>query len=126
MPWGSITVQAVDNNGKIKPNEQVKYRDAKLWPGGSRGWDWRETGTSHIPGVQTSDVEELIASNPDIIILSRGVLRVLQVPDSTRTYIREKLPKVELIVEPSKSAYHIYNTKAKEGKRVAALLHTTC
>jgi len=22
------------------------YKDCKVWPGGSRAWDWRETGTN--------------------------------------------------------------------------------
>jgi hypothetical protein len=32
--------------GKAEP-----YRDAKLFPGGSREWNWRETGTEHVPGI---------------------------------------------------------------------------
>jgi hypothetical protein len=32
-------------------------RDVKLWPGGGRPWDWSETGTHHVPGIQPADVE---------------------------------------------------------------------
>jgi hypothetical protein len=28
------------------------FRDAKLFPGGTREWNWRETNTHHVPGVQ--------------------------------------------------------------------------
>ncbi|KAA3678058.1 uncharacterized protein DEA37_0005689 [Paragonimus westermani] len=126
MSWGSISVQNVTEDGKISTDHESTYRDAKLWPGGSRAWDWRETGTGHRPGVQPTDVDELISHEPDTIILSRGVLYVLQVPQSTQDYIRRSLPGVELIVENSKSAHQTYNAKAKQGKKVAALIHTTC
>jgi hypothetical protein len=36
------------------------FKDAKVFPGGAREWDWRETGTRHVPGIQPADVQELI------------------------------------------------------------------
>jgi len=48
LEWGVLEVE-----GGSEP-----YKDAKLWPGGSREWDWNETGTRHVPGVQLADVEE--------------------------------------------------------------------
>jgi len=38
---------------------------AKLFPGGLREWDWRETGTRHVPGIQHADVQELIEHDGD-------------------------------------------------------------
>ena len=35
-------------------------KDFKLWPGGGREWDWRETETHHVPGIQPWDVKELL------------------------------------------------------------------
>ncbi len=35
-------------------------KDFKLYPGGGREWDWRETDTQHVPGIQPADLEELI------------------------------------------------------------------
>jgi len=49
-----------------------RFRDAKLWPGGGRAWDWRETGTDHRPGVLSADVTELLDHEPDLVILGRG------------------------------------------------------
>ena len=40
--------------------EHGEFKDAKLFPGGAREWDWNETGTRHEPGVQPADVEELL------------------------------------------------------------------
>lgn len=47
--WGYIDVE-----GQPRP-----FKDAKLYPGGAREWDWRETGTRRRPGVQPADAEEL-------------------------------------------------------------------
>ena len=47
-------------------------RDFKLWPGGGRPWDWRETGTEHHPGIQPADVAELLENGAEIVVLSRG------------------------------------------------------
>jgi hypothetical protein len=48
-------------------------RDVKLWPGGGRPWDWSETGTHHVPGIQPADVEELIERGSSTIVLSQGI-----------------------------------------------------
>ena len=50
VSWGQLDVEG-------RPE---LYRDAKLFPGGSREWDWRETGTEHVPGIQPADVQELL------------------------------------------------------------------
>jgi hypothetical protein len=34
-----------------------KGKDFKLWPGGGRPRDWRETGTHQVPGIQPADVQ---------------------------------------------------------------------
>jgi hypothetical protein len=50
VSWGRLEVE-----GKVKP-----YKDAKLFPGGSMEWNWRGTGTVHVPGIQPADVQELL------------------------------------------------------------------
>ncbi len=58
-------------------------KDFKLYPGGGREWDWRETGTEHSPGVQPADVEELLQNGANVIVLSRGMLWRLKVCPET-------------------------------------------
>ena len=62
VSWGRLEVE-----DKSEP-----YKDAKLFPGGSREWNWRETGTNHVPGIQPSDVEELIDHGATVVVLSKG------------------------------------------------------
>ena len=42
--------------GRIEVEGDGTFRDAKLFPGGAPEWDWRETGTEHMPGIQPTDV----------------------------------------------------------------------
>jgi hypothetical protein len=45
LSWGHIEVEG-----------HPPFKDAKIFPGGAREWDWRETGTRHVPGIQPADV----------------------------------------------------------------------
>ncbi|CAH8581311.1 unnamed protein product [Schistosoma turkestanicum] len=126
MSWGSITVETVSEDGTINPNKLVTYRDAKLWPNGSRAWDWNESGTGHFAGIQNQDVDELLRYKPNIIILSKGVLSQLKVPQSLIDYINQSDPHIKVMVQTSKKAFESYNQYAIQGERVAALIHTTC
>jgi len=46
--------------GQIEIDGHPPFKDAKIFPGGAREWDWRETGTRHVPGIQPDLVQELI------------------------------------------------------------------
>ena len=60
--WGQMEVEGFPSG-----------TDMKLWPGGGRSWDWRETDTHHVSGIQIADVEELIDHGANVIVLSRGM-----------------------------------------------------
>jgi hypothetical protein len=49
VSWGRLEIE-----GRAE-----SYKDAMLFPGGSRDWNWRETKTSHRPGIQIADVQAL-------------------------------------------------------------------
>lgn len=100
-----------------------RYKDAKLFPGGSRAWDWRETGTAHVPGIQPADVEELIENGALVIILSRGVHEQLQVSKDTLDLLEsEGIPAHVLQTE---KAVELYN-RLCEHEPVGGLFHSTC
>ena len=111
--WGEVVV---DGHGA--------FRDAKLWPGGARGWDWSETGTHHVPGIQPADVEELLDHGATVVVLARGVHERLQVMETTRA--RLDAAGVEAHVLPTPEAVRRYNDFAEAGKAVGALIHSTC
>jgi hypothetical protein len=99
------------------------FRDAKLFPGGAREWDWDETGTRHRPGVQPADIEELLDRGARIIVLSRGMLNQLRVPGPTKRWLEGQ--GVEVHVLESAAATERYNELSKT-EPVGALIHSTC
>jgi hypothetical protein len=110
--WGVIE----DSTGRV-------FKDARLYPGGTEGWDWRKTGTQHEPGIQVADFEDLLTLRPASVILTRGVQLVLQVPEATVAHARAS--GAEVFVLQSEDAIAEYNRRARR-EPVVALIHSTC
>ncbi|MGH2509156.1 MAG: MTH938/NDUFAF3 family protein, partial [Ktedonobacteraceae bacterium] len=65
-------------------------RDFKLFPGGGREWDWSESDTHHIPGIQPADVQELLDHGSEVVVLSRGMQLALQTCPETLELLHTK------------------------------------
>jgi hypothetical protein len=113
VSWGRLEVE-----GKAEP-----YKDAKLFPGGLREWNWRETGTAHKPGIQIADVQELLEHGAKVVVLSRGMAECLHVPRETLDFLKER--QIAVHVLPTQHAVALYN-KLAQTKAVGGLFHTTC
>ena len=111
--WGHLEVE-----GSERP-----YKDAKLFPGGSRAWDWNETGTSHAPGIQPADVEEVLANGATVVVLSTGVYERLGVCPETLRLLEQK--NVPVHVLQTAKAVKRYNELAAT-EAAGALIHSTC
>ena len=109
--------------GRIEVEGGRSFKDAKLWPGGGRAWDWTETGTRHRPGVQPADVEELLAHGAEVVVLSKGVLEALQVCPETLELLKQR--GIPAHVLQTEEAVRLYNELA-ETQRAAGLFHSTC
>ena len=70
--------------GRLDVDGDRSFKDAKLFPGGAREWNWRETGTRHDPGIQPADVEELLEHGADVVVLSKGLMERLQICPETQ------------------------------------------
>jgi hypothetical protein len=110
--------------GHVEVERAGRFRDAKLWPGGARAWDWNETGTRHRPGIQPADVSEFLDEHPDVLVLSRGRQLRLETCDETIALLEER--GIRVVREETGSAIAEYNRLVETGERVAALFHTTC
>ena len=119
--WGKTEVTSLSG-------ETFSFSDCKIWSCGDSGgvnvWDWNSTNTHHVPGVQISDAEDLVKRNIDILILSRGMDLVLQVPTKTIDYFRSK--GLDVLVLQSQSAVDKFNELTQQGKHVGLVLHSTC
>lgn len=110
--------------GRIALDSGAAFRDVKIWPGGAREWDWRETGTRHVPGIQAADVRELLDRGCDVVILSRGQNLVLQTAPEVLDRLRAA--GIEVLHLESREAVARYNALVAAGRRVGALIHSTC
>lgn len=109
--------------GRVRIEGYGSLKDAKLYPGGARSWDWRETGTKHDPGIQPADVAELLDHGVEVVVLSTGVFHRLGVCPETLRLLASK--GISCHVLPTPDAVTAYNRLA-ETKRVGALIHSTC
>ena len=113
VSWGRLEVE-----GKAKP-----YKDAKLFPGGSREWNWRETGTEHVPGIQPADVQELLDHGAKVVVLSRGMTECLRVSGETLDFLKEG--RIEAHILPTTEAAELLQLACKT-RASWGLFHTTC
>jgi hypothetical protein len=109
--------------GRIEVEGGRTFKDAKLFPGGCRSWNWNETGTGHSPGIQPADVMELLDHGCSEVILSRGVLGRLMVQPATISLLEERQVKVHVL--RTREAVQLYN-KLCLSQPVGALIHSTC
>ena len=112
ISWGLLEVKGI-GAGKV----------FKLYPGGGREWDWRETGTQHDPGIQPADVEELLEKGASVVVLSSGMLARLKTSPETIRFLERR--GVPVHVKRTKKAVDLYNQLA-ESEAVGGLFHSTC
>ncbi len=112
LSWGRVEVQGFPT-----------FKDVVLYPGGARVWDWRETGTRHVPGIQPADIEVLLTSGVEVVILSRGMDLRLQTCPETLALLDAR--GVMTHVLQSQEAIALYN-RLRRSERVGALIHSTC
>jgi hypothetical protein len=112
ISWGRMEVEGIGIG-----------KDFKLFPGGGRAWDWNETGTRHVPGIQPDDVTELLDRGSEVIVLTRGMQLVLQTCPETLAMLRDR--GIPVHVEETCAAVELYNRLA-ESRAVGGLFHSTC
>jgi hypothetical protein len=110
--------------GKMEAEGLSPARDMKLWPGGGRAWDWQDTGTHHVPGIQVADVKELLENGARTVVLTRGMELVLQTCPETLEYLRAR--GIQFHVAETNEAAQTYNKLVEQGEAVGGLFHSTC
>ena len=94
-----------------------------MFPGGAREWDWRETGTHHVPGIQPADVQELIEHGAKAVVLSKGIWEQLKVCPETLEVLAQSGIKAEVL--QTEAAVERFN-ELRESMPVGGLFHSTC
>jgi len=114
VSWGNLEVE----------DRAAPFKDAKLYPGGARAWDWNETGTSHTPGIQPADIEELLEHGAEVVVLSTGMNERLGVTSDALGMLEDR--GIEVHVLQTESAVEKYNALQEAGVPVGGLFHSTC
>jgi len=109
--------------GRLEVERRPAFKDAKLVPGGAREWDWSETGTAHVPGIQPSDVTELLEHGATVVVLTKGVHERLRVCPETLKLRSDRGIAVHVL--QTEEAVGVYN-RLVETDRVGGLFHSTC
>ncbi|MDD3648036.1 MAG: MTH938/NDUFAF3 family protein [Candidatus Dojkabacteria bacterium] len=111
--------------GKIKIGDD-EYHDVLVSGNSAQERDYPKLqeffGTSHEIGKW--EVDELFNNNPDIIIIGTGWAGVVKIPSG----IEDEADKKGINFRKYKSpkAVKEFNRAVGEGKRVNALIHSTC
>ena len=107
--FGKITI-----DGQIYERDVILTRD-RVWD----GW-WREEGHR----LSIADLEQALATDPEILVVGTGSFGFMRVPDETRKEIERQ--GIELHVLPTGKAWALYNRIESGGQRVAAAFHLSC
>ena len=119
LQWGQMT---------IKENDRLTtYKDCRICPTGSENWNWKLTGTRHIPGIQFADLSDLLKKYPEtkIIILSQGMEDQLETHPETLATLKTQYPQINVKVLNTRKAVNYYNQYRKTHP-IIGLFHSTC
>ena len=114
--WGKTIIEYPD--GKTQ-----EFKDVRLWPDNAQAWNWAKTGTRHKPGTQIADFQDFF-DTIDVLVLSQGMDELLQIHPDTIEFLKKS--GKEFHIAQTEKAVEIYNRLAQSGKKVGALIHSTC
>jgi len=112
--WGKVKIngkeykQALIVGEKVMPREVEKVKQVY--------------GTDHV--IASWEEELLFSENPEVILIATGWSGVLKI--SSKFKIQSSKLGIEMIEVLTPRAAKKYNNLISEGKRVNALIHTTC
>lgn len=82
----------------------------------------KEYGTDHV--VADWEQELLLSENPEVILVANGWSGILKVGQDFKEKAKKAGTELRVVLTPK--AAEEYNQLIKDGKRVNALIHTTC
>jgi hypothetical protein len=135
LSWGKVIVEAMNRTlpsgeGRSKTTVDSKvYKDVKIvsMPNNDgsyvKEWNWLETGTRHIPGIQVGDFAEFV-DKVDYVVLSKGMDEMLHTTDAAKEYLKNK--NKNFVILNSRDAVAEFNRLVDLGVKVGALIHSTC
>lgn len=131
--WGTISLKVDDRS--------LRFRDVAIYPNAAEEWDWRwnpQSPMHHVPGIRIQDVDQFLSHSPvqpEVIILSQGRghgggldnpgAGQLQIESNVESHLRKK-GFSEIYLLKTAPALQLYEKLRAQGKKIFALIHTTC
>jgi hypothetical protein len=113
-----VKIEAYDF-GRITIDGKTYTRDLKIVAGKVVPDWWRREGHRLL----TADIEDIVASSPEVLVLGTGYSGLMKVSADVRTILSEK--RIELIAEPTAEACEAFN-RAAVARDTAFAAHLTC
>lgn len=114
VSWGKVKVDGKEyHQVLIIGNEVLERESDKLH---------ELFGTTHRIGDW--EKERLLSGNPEIVLIASGWSGLVKIDEEFKNKLKEKDTELQAVLTPKVVEY--YNQLNKEGKRVNALIHTTC
>lgn len=114
VSWGKIRVDGQDyHQVLIIGDEVIERKSDKLH---------ELFGTTHRIGDW--EKEKLISGNPEMILIATGWSGLVRIGGDFKNKLKEKEVELQTVLTPK--VVKRYNDLVKQGKRVNALIHTTC
>ena len=85
----------------------------------ANGWPSLRGSKAHFVGF--AEIEPLLRERPDVLIIGTGYDNMVQVEEEILA-----MSAVQVLPLPTPQAVRRYNELRREGKRVAAIIHSTC
>lgn len=83
--------------------------------------DWRRNQGHRL---QVSDLDPILESRPEVVVVGTGFYGRMTVPEATRNYLEEM--GVKLISAPTRDAVDEFNRLQRDCANIVAALHLTC
>lgn len=112
--WGNITVNGQKYHEVVISGEKIEPRDGERLE--------KELGTDHEIG--NWEVEKLLSGSPEVIIVGTGAAGVLEVSDEVKEKLEQSGAEIKILL--TSQTISEFNRLTSEGKKVNALIHTTC
>jgi len=104
--------------GEVVVDGKTYYSDVTVW------WDGIVEFRDKLHVFSMKEFTKIMVRKPESIVIGTGQHGVVKVPDEVEEAAEKN--KVDLFIETSPKAVQIFNSFLTEGKKVVAVIHSTC
>jgi hypothetical protein len=113
-------IDAYEAGRLVRIRGRTYHHDVKIIGDRVQANWWRKAGHRLDP----ADIDDILESRPDILVVGTGYAGMMQVPDATREALANLGIRIQ--AEKTDNAVRVFNRLLSEGRRVAGAFHLTC